>query len=129
MNGKLFSGNERLVRVVLHRVGTPAEVYRADGTATENAYGKVQDGDRTRNKVTDLLAYRMYRYKDDFPAEARTAGGRVDTDTPFLVFQKEADVQEDDRIIFQDDDKEYHLDEEIPYATHVEYRSTLVTNE
>lgn len=124
----LFPGKQRLATVMLHRVGTDVEIKRADGTATENKYGKVSDTDVSWSTVANEVAYRLYKYKDDFPNESRALGGRVNTDNPFIAFPRDTDAQEDDRVVFADDNKEYVLDELHARQTHYEFQSTLVTD-
>lgn len=123
--GRLFQGKERLARVALHRVGETVDVLRDDGSSTENQYGKIEDDERTYNVVGQEVARRIYSSTSDRPGEADVTGGRLPTENPRILFEKDAAVQDNDRVAFSDG-RTYVLDEEVPLDTHTSYRVTLI---
>lgn len=125
MSGELFDGKQRLGRVILNRVGKQVDVLRADGSATENKYGKIEDDERSYDVVGQETARRIYANESDRPGEADVTGGRLDSENPRILFGSGADVTDDDRVRFPDN-KVYVLDEEAPLDTHTSYRVTLV---
>lgn len=125
MRGPL-DGKARLGHVVIARMGDEATISRADGTAPENQYGKIEDDDRTFSDVATEEVFRGYTSSADFPDEANAAGGRLNSDDPRLAFKKDTAAQEDDRVTFSDTGRTYVLKEEIPRPTHTLFRATLV---
>lgn len=125
MPGETFRGRSRTASVLINRAGTPVDILRPD-SPPENKYGKVSDSDVTYSQVASSVCRRIYPTDDERPREARTIGGRIDTEEPRLAFPKNTNVQEGDRVQFQDDGKQYQIDEHIPRETHDEYRATLV---
>lgn len=126
--GRLFSGKARLVRVMLDRVGVNATIKRASNTPSENARGKIEDNEVEYSSVAEETVHPIYASQGDRPGEARVPGGRINTESPRLVFQDDTVAQEDDRVVLSDTNREYTLDERIPRATHIEFRATLVND-
>lgn len=126
MENSLFGSKAELAAITIKRAGVLATVLRADGTETENDYGKVEDDERTYNQIADVHAARIYGSETDRPRDAGVLGGRLGSENPRIAFRKDADVQEDDRVEFPDTGRKYVLEAEIPYHTHTEYRATLI---
>lgn len=123
--GIMLPNKERLARVMIYRTGHDVEIMRADGTATENKYGKVSDTDVSYTKVADETARRMYNRRDREPSEGGVDGGRINTDSPRIAMFKDTAAQEDDRLVFETGE-EYVLDEAIERDTHTEFRVSLI---
>jgi len=125
-DGMLFPGKQRLATVMLHRVGQNVKIKREVGSAAQNDYGKVEDGERNYETIDHTVAYRMFRSGDSGPRESRVSGGRVNVNNPRIAAPRDTRIEEDDRIVFTDTGRTYHADERIPRQTHYEFRSTLV---
>lgn len=137
MAGEVLTGR-KLFRVALNRTGETVTIYRADGTATENKYGKIEDGDRTFSKVTSEVGRLTYESMEERPTESRVQGGRVNTESPIILFRDDTQAREDDRVVFDGfgdgsfgsdvfgDARTYTLDERVPRDNYVAFKATLV---
>lgn len=122
----LIKASRRRSKIVLSRIGEEVTVRRPAGTATENKFGKVSDADITWEEVaTDEIAYRAYPGDDDEPNRARASGGRVRTDDPNILLEEGTQVQEGDRLEF-DDGEVYEIDRLFERGAHNETRVTRV---
>lgn len=126
MSGMLFPAKQELATVMLHRVGQNVKVKRPVENPPKNDYGKVEDSENNYETVGHAVAYRMFRSGSDGPREASVEGGRVDVDTPRIALPRSTDVKEDDRVVFTDTGRTYHVNEMIPRSTHYEFRSALI---
>lgn len=125
MTGELFQANAATIDVILQRVGDVVTVKKADGTETTNSRGKVTDTDITWVDVDSETAHRIYGSDSDRPDFANVVGGRVDVDSPQVVFSNDTVAEAGRRVEFPDGNV-YELDEKVPYETHTQFRSTLV---
>lgn len=125
MTNGLFQPRNRLIRVILNRVGVPADIEQPS-SPPDNKYGKVSDVDVTYSTVATEDAYRTYGSYEERPRSMPEIGGDADMDTPRVVLKRETAAEEDYRVTFTDDGKVYHLDEKIPRETHTEFRATVV---
>lgn len=122
----LLRSARRRTKLALSHIGQEVVVERPDGTATEDKFGKVGEDDVTWSEVaTDEVAYRAYPNYDNERGRARATGGRVRTDSPNILLELETDVQEGDRITF-DDGETYEIDRLQRRASHTETRVTRV---
>lgn len=126
MPDRLLPSQKRKFRVLISRIGQRVEILRPDGTATENDFGKVDDGDITRSKVGETICRRIYASDEERPQMRLTQGGRRPEDNPRLAFPKDSNVQRNDHIVFPNDDT-YRLDKFVDWETHDEYRVEDVT--
>lgn len=126
--GRLTDSQGRLGKVMLKRVGVEGDITRPDGTATENRYGKIEDGDRTWADVATERVYPTYGGDNDLPSEARTTGGRINRESPTLAFATDTAAQEDDRVTMSDTGRTYVLIEKIPHELYTAYRANLVND-
>lgn len=140
MVDRLFPNKKRHLEVLLHRVGQEVHVFRPDGTATANRYGKVEDVDISYTRVgygayeygqqaysgEPIYARRLYGGYDDRPGENNEVGGHVNIDSPRIAFSSDVDVQEDDRVEFVAEGVTYLLERKVPRETHNEFRAVLV---
>jgi len=126
MGGRLLPTQRKKLEVLITRAGDNVDILRPDGTATENQFGKVDDGDVTRSKVGSAWSKRIYSTNDERPDKRLTAGGRRREDNPVLMFPHGTDVQEDDHIEFPDGDV-YMIQNQLRNDTHAEYRVENVT--
>lgn len=122
----LFNASSRLARLLIQRSGHEVSVYRPDGTAPTNDYGKVNDIEQTLEHVSEEIALRVYEGGDNEPGYGEVTGGRVDTDSPRIAMMKTTNALEGDHVLF-DDQREYVLDEPYDRDTHVIFRATLVS--
>jgi hypothetical protein len=120
--------NTTRAAIAIKRLGDKVIVRKPDGSATENKYGKVETNDVTYTDTEETYARRVYRFEDEFPAEAGVVGGRVDTDTPRILLPKDVEVNEEWRVHFINSDETYVLDEEIHREIMHEYPATLVSD-
>lgn len=127
MGRNIFSAKSRLGALMIHRSGEPVSLYRPDGTATKNKYGKVTDTDRDYEHVGDDTATRVYEGRDSEPGYGEVTGGRVDTDSPRIALPQSTIAEEGDRVEFPNGHR-YELDERIPMHAYVLFRSTLITH-
>lgn len=127
MTDILFPGKARLAHLMFRRTGSPVEIHRADGNATENKYGKISDVDQTYSKVADEYAKRMYGSYGERSREGSVEGGRVSEENARVAMMRDTEAQVDDHVIFPDG-SEYALDARVPRETHYEFKTTLVTN-
>lgn len=125
MNGALFGAKRTEAAAIIYRVGSPVSVLRAEQTATENRYGKVNDTDRTFSEVGNEHARRLYESSGNEPQQQLVTGGRLSQESPRIAFKHDTIAEEGDRVRFPSG-TEYVLDERVPRDTHVEYRSTMI---
>lgn len=126
MVDRLLPSQKRKFRVLLSRIGQRVDILRPDGTATENQFGKVDDGDVSRSKIGETICRRIYASEEERPQRRLIQGGRRSQDNPRLAFPKDTDVQQDDYIVFPNGDT-YRIDKFVPWETHDEYRVEDVT--
>jgi hypothetical protein len=127
MTGELTRVRKRTVDNLIGRTGEYATIYRPDGSEPENKFGKVEDDDRTHTDVGEVLARRTYESYDQRPSDAGTIGGRVTTDTPRIICKRDANVQEEDELVFPDGER-YSVDKKVARDTHLQFRVTRITN-
>lgn len=125
MASSFLPAKAELVKVMLNRVGMSADIDRPDGSASENKYGKIEDGDITWQSVGTETLYRQHLGSNDQPREESVVGGRVDRENPVVIAGRDTDVQEDDRLTFSDG-RRYRVDQKMPRQTHNEFRCTLI---
>jgi hypothetical protein len=124
MTRGIFQPRDRLIRVVLNRTGTPADIKQPSNPG-ENKYGKVADTDRSYTVVATEDAYRTYGSYEERPRDMPEVGGDADMDTPRIIFKRDTAANEGYRVEF-DDGEVYELDVVVPRETHKEFRATIV---
>lgn len=112
-------------KITIKHVGEEAAVERPDGTATENKFGKVDDGDVAWTSVGDVFAYRARASSDEEPERSRATGGRIRTDSPNILLPVDPGVREGDRLTFSDGEQ-YIIDRMWTTGAHVETSTTRV---
>jgi len=125
MDSKLLRANRRQVAVALKRLGSLMSIRRPDGTAVENDYGKVEDGDLDYDDAGEAYGRRTYWSESDYPSVAVSSAGDLNTDEPIIITQADADLEEDDRIDFPDGDT-YNVDRVIPFGSHQYIQVTYI---
>lgn len=123
---RVFRSRTRTFAVAAKRMGERFTILRADGSAVENEYGKIEDDDRDFEPAGEEYGIPWYRGRDDYSASASVEGGRVNTDNPWFYVREDTAVEEDDRIRVEHSGRVYVVNRLVDETTHKILRVTLV---
>lgn len=125
MTDPLLASNRSNLKMRIYRRGAECDILRADGTATENRYGKVSDTDQTYSVETQEYFHRIYEEASMRESESQVQGGRINEDDARLASFYNTVAEEGDRVEFPDGTK-FALDRRMDFDTHTEWQVTII---